>query len=605
MSFLNNLLNRQEFLRIERDKDSSTLWIVISHVDIPAGKFAQTGVFRDLPGSKVFLNCPDNSWYQQGIPDVATSVDDLLTKVRALTDEFAPDKLVFVGHSMGAYLAILFGMHHPGSYVIATSPEFVLNMPGSRSLRNGVKPDPAWASLFSCERTPDHNVNGLIVLGVDDPIDAHFLGNEKVYQGGFGTIIEAPYHHGVTEFFTSLGVYHDLLKDPTTATEQFKNKTIFEAPFSNGTAEQYEHFYQTSVQVREVERRSPELVRRINAFSDWEHAGWQELRSKYFRSVGDTESAYDAAELAYYIRPHLPQMAVEYCRACLLSSRFAQANHLLDTLKITNPRHPLYQQMFALSNENYALRDQGRLKSVNRHLPAAGHSRKLETSFANQSRSVLRNAKTLLQDGDDDALFEQLGAILVEDDTRSELLRIAIRASSRHRLSWLSNRYIAELVFQNELSVPQVKVVLVTALRSGRLDLIHRMLPRINQKSLADVVIRGHLAKALELTSEPTFILALCDLLIDDRAGRLEVISAAERAARKTLNLAEYAQYLLSRLPEFDDDEEALNAVIRICCQAGLRNPADQALQNKQPEGALSKTLASLFPSPSDRATGE
>ncbi|MEQ8692689.1 MAG: alpha/beta hydrolase-fold protein [Pseudomonadales bacterium] len=468
MAIKNMLFNHSKFLRVEKDETSSVLWFVISHVDIPPGKFAQSGVFKDIPGSKVYLNCPDNSWYQQGIPGQDDSVTSIIRTVEKFIADFSPDEVKFVGHSMGAYLALILGMHNPGSFVIATSPEFVLNLDGSRSLRNNVKPDPMWKSLIEA-RNADHNdIEGIVVLGVDDPVDAHFLASEEIYNSGFGSIVESPYHHGVTEFLTGLGVYRDLLTDPANAARKLRQMGVCDAPFTNGTSHQYEHFYQTSLMLRDRSTSTLEIVNRINKFPDWEHAGWQELRSRFFRASKDHQAAYSAAELAYSIRPHLPQIAVEYGRACLAAGKYIEANHLIDSLRLINPKHPLHQQLFNLADTKFALRNRHRFASYNRYPAASKRGLRVQAEFSNRPRSILREAKSLLKENDHSRLYEHLHNLNSQDEVKPELLRVAVKTTSRHRLVWLTASYLSELARQDTLTLHQLRVYLATSLRVNR-----------------------------------------------------------------------------------------------------------------------------------------
>ena len=61
------------------------------------------------PINKVLLRDPANAWYQRGLPGVGADIDAVAARLGELIAAVAPKKTVFIGQSMGAYAAIMFG----------------------------------------------------------------------------------------------------------------------------------------------------------------------------------------------------------------------------------------------------------------------------------------------------------------------------------------------------------------------------------------------------------------------------------------------------------------------------------------------------------------
>lgn len=128
--------------------------------------FWDTG--NELPVNRLFVNNgPRNEWYQSGIPGLGTSMAETLATIGAWARYLGAEEIVFIGQSMGAHGAILYGSQM-GCRVLAMGPETTLKLAGSRSLkymhpkapvlhrdlheliRNATKP----ITVFASERDP-------------------------------------------------------------------------------------------------------------------------------------------------------------------------------------------------------------------------------------------------------------------------------------------------------------------------------------------------------------------------------------------------------------------------------------------------------------------
>ncbi|HYD26957.1 hypothetical protein [Brevundimonas sp.] len=80
--------------------DPATLWVCFSARNTKPGTFSQHAATLPLPGDKLYLNAPGNSWYL----DVETDAADLIRQTLARR---AYDRVVFFGNSMGAAGAMM------------------------------------------------------------------------------------------------------------------------------------------------------------------------------------------------------------------------------------------------------------------------------------------------------------------------------------------------------------------------------------------------------------------------------------------------------------------------------------------------------------------
>jgi hypothetical protein len=110
-------------------KKSATLFVVFSHVDIVAGKFSQYSTFIDMNFDIIFLNCPQNSYYLNGIPGLGENLTSTLRTLSQICSKNGYDRIICFGNSMGAFGAMLYGLEI-GSDILALGPEFLLGVPG-------------------------------------------------------------------------------------------------------------------------------------------------------------------------------------------------------------------------------------------------------------------------------------------------------------------------------------------------------------------------------------------------------------------------------------------------------------------------------------------
>ncbi|MEM1416460.1 MAG: hypothetical protein AAGH15_16235 [Myxococcota bacterium] len=134
-----------------------SLLLVFSNIQVPAGRFAGRRALAQHPGAVLYLNCPDNAWFLQGIPGLGHDLASTAEALRQLVAELAPSRLVAFGDSMGGSGALVFGDALGADVVVALSPELELTQAGSYFLKHA--PDgalaadwPAWPGSRRAER---------------------------------------------------------------------------------------------------------------------------------------------------------------------------------------------------------------------------------------------------------------------------------------------------------------------------------------------------------------------------------------------------------------------------------------------------------------------
>lgn len=308
------MTHNSPFLRIvQDDKDVDSLWIVFSHVDTPEGKFAQSRVFDTISGSKVFLNCAANSWYQSGIGGELDNVEKLLNFLTSLASSYK--KVRVVGHSMGAYMALAMQHAAPVEYAVVSSPEPDLLVDQSRSAVNGVTPMEGWQSLSRRFGNRSYLSPGLVIYGAYDPVDAYFIANLERHHGLYRCVVCAPHHHGVTEYLSNLGVYANLVKRPFETLRTLLSKRVVDYPSRFGTPNAYRDFYELYRLMR-LKAPADILTKAYQKRTNWENKGWQALRASSMRRVGRLDEAIGTLEAILDPCSFYPDPVLEYAR-CL------------------------------------------------------------------------------------------------------------------------------------------------------------------------------------------------------------------------------------------------------------------------------------------------
>ncbi|HHD81375.1 MAG TPA: hypothetical protein ENK99_07310 [Campylobacterales bacterium] len=103
------------------NKNSSKLVVYFSSAG--AKSFEGYSLLSKYQSNKLFIRDDLKTWYNGIIPKVSTSADSMLEYLQPIIEKFSKNDIIFLGSSMGAYAAILFGIKLEIGKVIAFSPQ--------------------------------------------------------------------------------------------------------------------------------------------------------------------------------------------------------------------------------------------------------------------------------------------------------------------------------------------------------------------------------------------------------------------------------------------------------------------------------------------------
>ncbi len=135
-----------EAIEVELSDQGKNLYVffggIAAGIVVPPFEFYSAS--RILDENKIFVRDFSQCWYQDGVPSVAEDVFALAKKIEGEVEKIGPEKLYFVGNSMGGYAAILFSVLVGKGEVIAFAPQTFIS-PAMRFLHG----DRRWASQIS------------------------------------------------------------------------------------------------------------------------------------------------------------------------------------------------------------------------------------------------------------------------------------------------------------------------------------------------------------------------------------------------------------------------------------------------------------------------
>jgi hypothetical protein len=129
-------IRNSDHVIFEPESDRKRLLIVFAYIDQKPGTRSHSSFLRHVDCKKLFLNPGRNEWYQTGVPGVASSYKGLLAFLRDVRSDFADHEILCLGHSMGGFPALGIGVAIRADRILASAPEYVLNMPNSLSVRH-------------------------------------------------------------------------------------------------------------------------------------------------------------------------------------------------------------------------------------------------------------------------------------------------------------------------------------------------------------------------------------------------------------------------------------------------------------------------------------
>lgn len=139
---MSNLSETDNSVQIEISPDSSKLYIffggiVVSPDAKPVLEF-YGAAHKHVDSSKIFLRDFEQCWYQSGLKGYTHDIPSTKEFLKNKIEEINPDKVIFVGNSMGGWAAILFASMIGNVDVIAISPQSDITL--FKTLRYKKKP---------------------------------------------------------------------------------------------------------------------------------------------------------------------------------------------------------------------------------------------------------------------------------------------------------------------------------------------------------------------------------------------------------------------------------------------------------------------------------
>jgi len=109
--------------------------VSFSAILCPPGKFFTSKIFAGIPQNVVFLNCPGNSWYLDGIPGLGGSVREAAEGLQTVLQQtgIGGTHKTFWGGSMGGFGAVVYGALCNAEIIVATGAELELLVAGGNT----------------------------------------------------------------------------------------------------------------------------------------------------------------------------------------------------------------------------------------------------------------------------------------------------------------------------------------------------------------------------------------------------------------------------------------------------------------------------------------
>jgi pimeloyl-ACP methyl ester carboxylesterase len=216
-------MNKNQPIEIDLINESSSLYIFFGGIQagiaMPPFEFYNSS--KIVNENKMFVRDFSQCWYQKGLQGIGTDVSSIADHLKKIINDINPDKIFFVGNSMGGYAAILFAALLGQGEAIAFSPQTFI----SNEMRE-IHADNRWLEqIENMHRTPNIIKNNLdlrllldednkqkisIFVSVEDKLDeAHadhlrdvpYVNIFKFNQGG----------HSVVKLLRDLGKLPDIL----------------------------------------------------------------------------------------------------------------------------------------------------------------------------------------------------------------------------------------------------------------------------------------------------------------------------------------------------------------------------------------------------------
>lgn len=188
------MINSSEYLFLQ-ERGKKKLYVWFSSIDVPANKFEMFKTISSIKdGDIMFLNCKNNSYYIEGVPGLG-NFSKSIEALKILIARY--DSVMFLGNSMGAYGALLYGILLRVNHIIAYAPELQLGVYGGKYNKEN-------------RRVGHHLYNIcqlLSVYGIKSSI--HIIFGEKAYYDMVGTLSLPKLRN--LHLYSIINAYHSLI----------------------------------------------------------------------------------------------------------------------------------------------------------------------------------------------------------------------------------------------------------------------------------------------------------------------------------------------------------------------------------------------------------
>jgi len=129
------MISESAFWAVDRCEGAADVVVSFSALNTRPGSFMLRHLLASFPAQRVYLNCPGNQWYLDGVPGLGDSPEATADSLSALIDSLRGPggRVLFFGGSMGGYGAVEYGSRCGADLVLATGVETILNIPTGAS----------------------------------------------------------------------------------------------------------------------------------------------------------------------------------------------------------------------------------------------------------------------------------------------------------------------------------------------------------------------------------------------------------------------------------------------------------------------------------------
>jgi len=182
--------------------------LVIFFSGVHSRNFTGFRLLSDMAVNRLFVRDPKQTWYNGAIPGLSSDPQDLLLRIREISDYFLPKNITVIGSSMGGYAAILFGSLLGAKRVLAFGAQLRLdtklpNTPSQKVLLH-------YPDLVPLLADSSQTTRFTLYLGSDELADIlHVAGCAKYANVRIECVYGSP--HNVMGYLDAAGLLRPLL----------------------------------------------------------------------------------------------------------------------------------------------------------------------------------------------------------------------------------------------------------------------------------------------------------------------------------------------------------------------------------------------------------